>query len=50
MKNRYECPEAELIPVAVSNFFCSGGQTNNYQSDKGMTSYQFGGTWGEEDE
>ena len=45
MKNRYECPEAELIPVTVSNFFCSGGQTQVTKSDQGLNSYGAGETW-----
>ena len=43
MKQQYVCPEAELLPVTVTNFFCTNPPVTN--SDEGMESYEYGGTW-----
>lgn len=44
MKKQYEHPESELLTVNVTNFFCTTPQPVT-QSDEGMESYEFGGTW-----
>ena len=43
MKQQYVCPEAELLPVTVTNFFCTNPPVTS--SDEGMESYEYGGTW-----
>ena len=45
MKHTYERPESEQLPVTVTNFFCTGGQNQVTESDKGMNSYDYGETW-----
>lgn len=46
MKQPYECPVAESVPVTVTNFYCTNGsQSVVTQSDKGTESYDYGETW-----
>ena len=47
MKHTYERPEAEYLPVTVTNFFCTNPSSGPTSSDQGMQSYSYGGEWGD---